>query len=769
MPDPGRKPEDATRSKGSRAAAFLALAAFIIMYFPGHGLSIGDPGVGDADLAVSRAIVARMARSFALGDWSGVTRAPWLAPHTATVFLTDVPMIPAAAAAPIFRFLPTPLHAHDLMVFLGWALSAIAVYVLARRLGLSRAAAWVAVFVAGANPVRTAFQNDFHHWAVFAVASSLALLVEYRRTGHAPLLLAALSLPLVAAHSAGGWFPTGVAALLPFAVWAAADRSRRGLQFWSVVVAAVAIGVVSYGPVVHLTNDALERFYEHPPASRESDRLLWNAFASAPGYWLGAVYDAWPDAWKTNIAGAYPGIAALILGLWALRRPSRDAAQPAALSRDLRIFRAGVLALPVLALPAALAVSEGFWAPFGNMRADEADAFALALVAWPLIARIALCDRSIRFFRSRDDARVPLVVMTVMIVMIAAGAYVSDIRPGPVPLVRARLWNPLGDAFEHVPRLLASHAPARGMVYAFLGLGVLAGMGFDRLRGLGKTPRGRRLIGFAAIVPLFLDMTPVRAFTDWSPAPRNDAGPAACRFLAGLPPGELMVQLPRPDILDGRKDDRSLPEDASAISCAAWHELGLIDGAPTRPTLQSDFFAFRYRPPCHSRSFYRVLSANGIRYAVIREPLPGDERPLIPDPPPPWKEIWREGREAVFENPAPRRIEMGEDVFDRLEVRAFYDCQNMLVLEMYLPESYPPWFMTFESRRLAIRIEVSGKTPLSFEREVFLPASIYRRDVITNLVAPKEIERLTEGVLSVFPRGDNRLMGSWPLPITEHR
>jgi hypothetical protein len=708
----------------------VALFALVFVFYPGHLLNLGAGTDCHGDVELHRAIVSHVTSCYAEGRWNETMAVPWMAPYENTLVMTETFLFPAVAMAPFFRAFENRVAIHDLVTFLGWLLSVLAAYLLARKLRLSRVAALAAVLIVSANPMRLLYMNAFYIQVIFAFLFGLYFLMAYGRTGRTSALAASLAMMLVPAFSSGYLFPIGSIVFLIFFIWTALKKGLwRRKSFWAVGLFFLLVFFLTYLPYVFLVQETLAKFYDPHRLKPLTWLLLLNAFGSNPVHlFLPAQIEA--GARPDN--HAYLGIVAVVLAGFALVpmfRPSSSPLPPA--GNAIRILRRWSIGLSIAGLPIAWLVWNAFWTPVRNPRIDELHALAAGFVVWPLVFRLLVTDVARRFYRLRWDNRFPFMLLILVVFLLISGSYFSVYRDPSHHLVRAVLVNPIGFVFARLPGVSMMRSIPRTVVFLFVGLAMLSGMGLDEIQRRVRRPR---LVGLAVLGLLLLDLTPPFAFRDWTKNRQPPQAPAAYQFLAEQPRGAIFAEVPMPDYSAPAKcGGRQI----WAIFGTIHHGQRLLTGYSGHDTSHaraySDLFAAR-----RFDEFYAAVEAGGVTYLVVRKDLPQIPFPEAASPPAPWKLVFEQGDEMVFEHPRPRLQMLGTNVFDRLRFSLPERPGAERELLAYLAPPAPAWFLTNDPVDLQLQWTFTATKGKVFRKEKrsYLKASLYSRDSVFRVAPP---------------------------------
>jgi len=548
----GRRPEPSE----IRAATLLFAALVLLTTWPvwWHPASTMLPGGPDGELylwTLSWDAHAFLHQPFAIFD------ANIYYPLRDTLALSENLIGTAIFSAPVQWITGNPVLALNAASLLSTLLCGVGTWLLARRLGLGRAAAVVAGVVFAFSPPRFFRMEQMHlgtvHWIPFGLASLHAYLDE-GRSRH--LKWTALFFTLQALTSGHGavFMLIAFGALLVYRV-----ALGEPLRPWRRIRDLGLTGALLLAPVVWSVLP-YRRVQEGLGLRRTLDNWTVPAtsYFAAPTHVQTWIVALMPDARVLETAGAFlfPGFLALILALMALAlRPPRAAGPASApTARDphaIWLTRGAVLLECVAVALVVVAALLTIYRP-ARVRAGDLVLFSarslwrpwlLALVA--VAARLALArlvpiDAAGRIRRRlaaglaawrqwqaalRPSALGFYLLLTILAILLSIGPPL-----GLWPLV---YWMP-GFSFIRVP--------SRFTILGMLGLAVLAGIGFDRLRA--RLRRSHRRAAAVAVCVLLvaeflaipLDVNPYRVDI-----------PPIDRWLATQPGPFAIAEIPLPD------------------------------------------------------------------------------------------------------------------------------------------------------------------------------------------------------------------------------
>jgi len=725
--------------------ALLALAAVIVAVYPGHFLDLGVwRGLQD-DNDMHRAVVAHVVRSYQQSDWGDVLTVPWLAPYRQTIFFTETFLLPSLMILPATWVIDNPLLWHDLAAVLGWILSVLIAFALARKLGLSRLAAFAATLIVSLNAMRLPFMKTCFIHAIFLYLAAMWFLFDAAENRRPMRLFIALLLLLLPAYASGYLFPVGAIAFIPFLLYLAIrERWWTSRGFWLALIAAGFIWAISFLPFAHLLNDTFTRFGYDAEWHYWKNGLLLSDFLVSGSHPLLRHFA--PDPIPNN-HHAYLGLIAVVLaciGLFGLRRKEISDADPA-----WRVARRWLNLLIAISIPLAVAIWHFYLLPIKNLRPDQQQALAVGFVFWPVMLRLIISDWGRRLLAGWRDVRFWLLVLFLLVLLIAAGPFFS-VAIGKYEAIggRAVLFNPLGYLLAHTPGFTHMRSLPRVIVFAFVGLGLLAGFGLDRLRA----KKGLTLT-LLALALLAADTLPVHTFGGWHTDRTNTPMPQSYVDLAHREPGDILFELPAPGVWD-------FGAEIPLVTGTVWHGQRLLTGYSGRFTPHRNVIA-ELSEQERFTDLYLAINAAGTKYILIRQDL-AENRPLPPLPPAPWQLIADHDGELLFMHPSPQTTMFGAYMLDDLCIRPAKKSRSV---EAYLPDLNRRWFFTdqMQHKRLRWELKLSDSTTTTAVESLRLPASLYCRDAVKHW--RPGVEGWSQATqVKVFDDETGALLGEFNLP-----
>jgi hypothetical protein len=411
---------------------------------------------------------------------------------------------------PLFAAGLRPLTVHAVAMFFGFALSGYGAFRLARTLTGSRGAAWVAGIIFAFVPFRFHLMSQlvylFTPWLPL-VFEALVLFARRRTWRRAAWLGAAFLMTGLTSVSffAFALVPLGAAG----AVLATRYRLWREREFW--VRGAAALGVASLALVPFMLPYYLvSKLYGFKRSVEEV-----KANSAWPAHWLSVENRnrLWFGMGETMKDGArfklFPGLLPLLFPLAALlmveplKRGGRAEESGGARAEGARRAWLGRLdALVFLALAVSiLAVGFDGTSYFGGLFLHVTSERALALTAAAFVARLCLGYPS--FLRAAHADLVETLKSERRCDAFWLGLVLSG-----VGFFYSLGWNFFfyRICYDLLPVFRSMRVPARGAMFAYLGLALLAGLG---VRGLAEVlpsrlPRVRPAAVYAAACVLLL-------------------------------------------------------------------------------------------------------------------------------------------------------------------------------------------------------------------------------------------------------------------------
>ncbi|HET9368837.1 MAG TPA: hypothetical protein VFO19_01265 [Vicinamibacterales bacterium] len=494
-------------------------------------------------------------------DVHALTHAPWAIfdanifyPFKNTLAYSENLIGSAFFAAPVVWVTGNVVLAANLVAFVSSVLCAVGAHVLARQLGLSRPAAFVAGIVFAFAPSRLLRIDQMHLATIQWVPFTLAYLDAYFERGRPRDLRIAAALFALQALTSGH----GAAFLLLGVVMLMVYRWIRGAPLaparrlrdlgW--------IGVLALVPAVliYLPYQAAQREIGLKRVLDRDWSLSASSFVSSPSHaqqWLLAQLPDWAWLRTPPDASLFPGVLPFLLAaaaFWpgaASARPADRWWRRAALGLDLLVLSQIAIGIAVLmrgevsiGLGQIVLLRAHGWQPWAY-----AAIFAILravltrLVPFAPLASIRARLDALRQWRgrtSRDDRWLYLAIV-LMTIWLAVGP--------PLGVWQWLYWLP-GLSFVRVP--------SRFTLLGVLAIGVLAAMGFDRMT---SKLRARSRTAAAAIVGLVCLGEFAAMPIDVRPFAMEQ--PAIDRWLGSQPKPFSVLELPVPDSLSLITRERS--------------------------------------------------------------------------------------------------------------------------------------------------------------------------------------------------------------------
>jgi hypothetical protein len=534
----------------------------------------------------------------------------------------------AIFSAPVWWITGNAVLAMNVAALASCVLCGVGAWLLARRLGLSTGAAFVAGVVFAFAPPRFLRLTQLHLTMIQWLPFTLAFLHSYLDTGRRrDLRLAAMFFSLQALSSGHGAVFTALAAAA-LAVYRVTlgERIDPGRRAKDLGVAGVALLVPAV--LVMLPYLAVQREMQLRRSLEDASTWAVSAvsFLASPTHVHEFILSRFTDRRINDEAWAFlfPGYLPLLLSIAAFV-PLRRAIASARPCYGSAWTRAALM-LEAIAVAALAAVV--YAAAFGPIRWRIADwtllsvrnpARPAAVLALAIAARVALRRRApvslaARIDRWRNRTRSWRELQRrdsrVFYGLLALGALWLSASP-PIGLWPAVYW---------LPGLNFIRVASRFTLLAMLCLAVLAAFGFERLAGRLSS---RRRVAAAAIVCalLLVEFADVPLGT----SPYRVEPPAAEVWLDGQPKPFSVVELPVPTAAEGGEERR---QTAYMLHSMAHWQKTVHGYSGLRPTLHYELFRqLRLFPDAQ---IIARLTALGVDYAVVHIDLyPPGEWPAV--------------------------------------------------------------------------------------------------------------------------------------------
>jgi hypothetical protein len=449
---------------------------------------------------------------------------------------------------PIYVLTKNPILCYNLLFLSTFVLSGLGMFLLARELTASAAAAFVAGLLFAFAPYRIPQSSHLQvlssQWMPFAMYGFR----RFVEGGRMRALIGATAAVVVQGLSCGYYllyFSPFAAAYVLWEMWR--TRRLRDRRSWIAVIAAAVSAAIVVTPFVipYLrVSRELQLSRSLPEATRLSADVYSYATASeAERFWGHQIAEVFPKQEGELFPGAVPLLLAWI-GLWWSGRPGRTPAPPTARTRIARLFWV-VAILHVVAAIATIVfrrLTLDMWlfdVRLGNVtQLLVRAAIAYALAVWlspPRRARAAAFMRSRGFF----------------VLALLAAVWLSF---GPSPQVFGRpldLASPYRLLWNYVPGFDGLRVPARFAMIVALMLAVLGGFGAAVVARARYGTAALSLLAFAFLYeagaqPFVVNgMSPVKGFA--TPAVRLEVprrAPLIYRAVSRLPPNAVLADLP---------------------------------------------------------------------------------------------------------------------------------------------------------------------------------------------------------------------------------
>ena len=513
---------------------------------------------------------------------------------------------------PLFALGFRPLTVHAVATFLGFALCGYGAFRLARTLTGSEGAAWVAGIAFAFVPFRLLLMSQamylFSAWIPLTF-EALVLYARGRSRGRAAWLGVSFFMLGLTTVS---WFAL---ALVPLGLCGAVLLTRYRLwrdgAFWRGAAAALGLASLALLPFM-LPYYLVSKLYGFTRSVEDvksgSARLAdWLAAEPRNKLW-GALGAALRDGSRFNL---FPGLLTLLFALAALTPASlfKGGARPTRPERTRR--RTWLDALVVFAFALSiLAVRFDRADYFGGLFRHVTSERALALLTAAVLARVCLAYPS--FLRAAHAN----FVETLKSERRCDGFWVGLVL-ALVGFLYSLGWNSFfyRICYDLLPFFRSMRVPARGAMFAYLGLALLAGLGVRRLARLVNERRPRVGVAAVHVAACALLLAELNA--------------APLSFMRGaIYPDAVTLRLKATEMRGGIVILPAVPEYAhSYMLRAADHARPLIVGTSGFNSPQSDqIFNWTITGPIPSRlmDLFEEIPAS---YVVVRnESIPPDRR-----------------------------------------------------------------------------------------------------------------------------------------------
>jgi hypothetical protein len=511
-----------------------------------------------------------------------------------------------------FSLLAAPFHAAtgdlvlstNLAALLLCALGGLGAFVLARELGLGMPGALLAGMVYAFAPPRLTRLAQLHQIGAAWVPFCLAFACRYLRLGdRRDLWASAAVFSLQALTSGHGAIYAALSVAVLFAYrWGRGDGPRPGRllgDFGAVGAAALVPAILVALPYVGVRSEGLTR--DLAEAERWSPDVA--SFLASPSH-VDRFLLGDHDRAKAYL---FPGFAPLLLAAlaWRGKRADRRHEQAAARGRLGVALLDGALVLALLA--ALAAVAGGIRWHIGGLVVSVRDPLRPLAVAVAVVAtRLLVAGRG----------------PSPLVAAVRAGLRAMTNRLGDggafaLLLGVVSLWLALGPRFglytvAHavVPGFDLVRVPSRFTTPTLLALGILAGLGLDRVRARGL-PAALLLASAAEFAAVPLDARPYAIET-----------PAIDRWLAAQPRPFAAVELP---VADPRDETRAARLHSTYMLHSMAHWQPIVNGYSGHTPARHDRL-FRRLASFPDDDSLSELEAMGVHYVVVHADLyPPDE------------------------------------------------------------------------------------------------------------------------------------------------
>jgi hypothetical protein len=490
-------------------------------------------------------------------DTHGFLHRPWAIfeanifyPFHLTLAFSENLIGSAFLAAPVLWISHNPVLAMNLVALVSSPLCAIGAYLLGRRIGLGPLGAAICGLIYAFAPPRFLRIDQLHLTTVQWIPFGLAFFHSYLDRGRARDLRVAIAFFSLQALTSGHgavFLAFAMAGLAVFSL-AAGDslgpvRRLRDIG-WA--------GVLLLVPVV-LMALPYRSVQVHSGLRRDlvGWEMPWQSFVASPTHVHQMIIGLMPGFHINEKAEAYlfPGILPLIVSLAAFhrsRRAERATVDPSRWAKRAALILE-LVALVALALGLALLVRGPF-----KLRAGDLVLVTVREVWRPLLLLVVAAGARLALVRRAPLAPLARVRQTATRWRRWAVARRHDMALFYGLIVLACVWLSVGPPFGiwqavyWLPGLNFIRAPSRFMLLAVLGLGVLAGLGFERLTArLGPRRRAACAIALSALLVAEFSVVPFGVSEM-----RVDV-PAIDRWLDSQPKPFVVAEVPVTDRLGG--------------------------------------------------------------------------------------------------------------------------------------------------------------------------------------------------------------------------
>jgi hypothetical protein len=407
---------------------------------------------------------------------------------------------------PLFALGAQPLTVHAVAMFFGFVTCGYGAFRLVRTLTGSNGAAWVAGIIFAFVPFRFGLMSQVAYlWSCWIplLLEALVLFARERSRKRAVWLGVAFFMSGLTTIS---WFTLS---LVPFAVSAAVLLTRydswRDREFWWRGAMALGLASVALLPFM-LPYVIAAKLYNFKRSIEEV-----KAFSAWPSDWLAAdarnklwrgMGDDFPGGAKFRL---FPGLLPILLSVLAvvLIKPAHQRTSVSDISATRRTWAARLdvfvfVAFAITILTIGFDNTNAFGGFFNWIRADR----AIATLIVAIIARLCLAYPS--FLPARENANFVKTLRSER----RSDAFWIGVVLTVIGFCYSLGWNFFfyRVLYDLVPLFRSMRVVARGSMFAYLGLAILAGLGAKRLAEIvaEKKPRLRESTIFAAVAVMLL-------------------------------------------------------------------------------------------------------------------------------------------------------------------------------------------------------------------------------------------------------------------------
>ncbi len=332
--------------RGAAEAALVVIAAIVLASVFTYPYLLNFTNAGRLDTNDGRWsiwVVAWVAHALTT-DPASLFGANIFYPHPNALAFSEANLVAGIVAVPAWLLTKNPYVAHNVVFLFSFALSFAATYYLVRYLTGDRRTAVVAGILFAFCPF--AFVRQAHIQLLLIGFLPWCALARHRFLDRTSILRAIeLGLVMAATGLACAYYGIFAGGMIAFAtIWFAIARGRwKDPWYWIpvAVAAAVCIGVIAPFFLPYLEMQQTTGF----------QRPIGGQYSANVGAWFNS--SAWAHRWwapylRAPSEGLFPGILAIVLGIYggylSIRRPASPAApgSPAPLARDIAWFYVGL-------------------------------------------------------------------------------------------------------------------------------------------------------------------------------------------------------------------------------------------------------------------------------------------------------------------------------------------------------------------------------------------------------------------------------------------